>query len=349
MSDLVLSRDSPEAASANFAFRQLRLKGISLRYFLSLSCLSFDFEFLRVEALWAIPGFISKLKKDTATMPCQPSKEELQRRKAKIADLVFRIKLRPFQDKLDKANGRIYTRFRVKQSEEILKAAHKLFGEKMAVAFSGGKDSLVALHLALKTLGPDTKVIWNNTTVEFPETAQYVQSLSKEWNFSLLIAKPKKSFFSAVKEKGWATHEDRWCCRTYKDNPAQETMSANSIVAEITGTTRTESIYRRSLLPFKLPKKEPLIVRIHPIYDWNQWEVWRYIKAENLPYNPLYDKGYRRIGCWCCPINGPSHYKRLHKTHPKLFEFLCSIQPSHPHLTQTSIVEYPAIQTYEHH
>jgi len=283
------------------------------------------------------------------TMPCQPTKKELQKAKSRVADIIFKNKLKPFQAGIDKANVRIYRRFRVKQAQEVLKAAQKLFGEKMAVAFSGGKDSLVALHLALETLGPSTKVIYNNTTVEFPETTQYVQSLSKQWNLNLLVAKPKKPFFSAVKETGWATHENRWCCRIFKDSPAHETMSVNNILAEITGTTRTESIYRRSLLPFRLPKKEPLIMRIHPIYDWNQWEVWRYIEDENLPYNPLYDKGYQRIGCWCCPINGPSHYKRLHKTHPKLFEYLCSIEPSHPHMTQTSIIEYPAIQTYKSH
>jgi phosphoadenosine phosphosulfate reductase len=278
-------------------------------------------------------------------MPCQPSKEEYLRRKAKISNWIFQAKLEPFEPSLTKANGRIYRRFRVKQAEEILRAAQKLFGEKMAVAFSGGKDSLVALHLALKTLGPEVKVIYNNTGVEFPDTIEYLNSLSKQWNLKLLIAKPARPFFSALKESGWATHEDRWCCKIYKDAPANETMDANGIIAEITGTTRTESIYRRSLLPFKLPNKEPLILRIHPIYDWNQWEVWRYIETEKLPYNPLYDKGYQRIGCWCCPLNGPSHYRRLTKTHPKLFSFLCSVQPSHPYLSRIPSTGNPVIQT----
>ena len=281
-------------------------------------------------------------------MPCQPSKEEMKERKDKIANLIFKSKLKLFETGLTKANEKIYWRFKVKQAEEILRVAQKLFGEKLAVAFSGGKDSLVALHLTLKTLGPNTKVIYNNTTVEFPETIEYLRYLSGQWNLNLLIARPDKSFFSALKEKGWASHEDRWCCKVFKDDPAHKTMSMNGILAEITGTTRTESIYRRSLSPFRLPKKEPLIIRIHPIYDWNQWEVWRYIEEENLPYNQLYDKGYRRIGCWCCPINGPSHYRRLRKTHPKLFKFLCSIQPLHPLLAQVPAAEHPAIQNYSY-
>ena len=107
-------------------------------------------------------------------------------------------------------------------------------------------------------------------------------------------------------------------------------MVQNGYKAEITGTTRTESIYRRSLSPIKLPSKNPKIIRVNPIYDWNEWEVWRYIRENNIRYNPLYDMGYRRIGCWCCPLNGPSHYKRLKKTHPKLYNFLCNFEPLHP-------------------
>jgi phosphoadenosine phosphosulfate reductase len=138
-----------------------------------------------------------------------------------------------------------------------------------------------------------------------------------------------------VAEKGWATHEDRWCCRPCKEDPALDFMLKENIQAEITGTTRTESLYRRSLAPIKLPKKEPYLIRVNPIYDWNYQEVWAYIRQNKLPFNPLYDRGFRRIGCWCCPLNGPSHYRRLGKTHPKLREFLSRFSPLHPALAET--------------
>ena len=148
--------------------------------------------------------------------------------------------------------------------------------------------------------------------------------------FRFHATKCSMPFFKMVEQKGWAVHEDRVVCRPYKDEPAFQYLLSQGFKAEITGTTRTESIYRRSLSPIKIPKKEPFMVRVHPIYDWNEWEVWRYIRENNLPYNPLYDVGYRRIGCWCCPINGPTHYRRLRKTHPKLFEFLREFVPCHP-------------------
>ena len=42
---------------------------------------------------------------------------------------------------------------------------------------------------------------------------------------------------------------------------------------------------------------------VNPIIDWSDDEVWEYIKTNNLKYNPLYDKGYKRVGCIGCPMN----------------------------------------------
>ena len=234
-----------------------------------------------------------------------------------FASGVLKTKDVEIKEKFKKANHSIYLKYKVKQAKEILKTANEIFSDRLVVAFSGGKDSLVALHLAL-SINHEIEVVFNNTTVEFPETVYYVKRLANDWGLNLHITTPKASFFQTLREKGWATHKDRWCCRPYKEEPALEYMRKRGILAEITGTTRTESIYRRSLTPFRMPSKEPYIIRVNPIYDWNQQEVWKYIKDNSLPINPLYHIGYRRVGCWCCPLNGPSHYKRLQITHPKL-------------------------------
>jgi phosphoadenosine phosphosulfate reductase len=265
-------------------------------------------------------------------MPCVLSKSELEAKRNHILNVLLKNKMPLISKNVEQINDRIFWDFRVAQAEEILKSAHQIFGESLVVAFSGGKDSLVALHLALHTVNPEIPVLFSSTTVEFPETIQYVRDLAKEWRLNLFIAKPRESFFTAVRELGWASHENRWCCRPYKEEPAHQFIVKRKIPAEITGITRTESIYRRSLTPVKMPSKEPLLIRINPIYDWNEWEVWKYIRLKKLPYNPLYDKGYRRIGCWCCPINGWTHYRRLQKTHPRLYGFLKNFKPKHPQL-----------------
>jgi phosphoadenosine phosphosulfate reductase len=262
-------------------------------------------------------------------LPCDVTKEEIELRKKRLEPLILKANERMLVRKIDECNTSCFYKHKIQQAKEIIIKANEIFSEKLLLAFSGGKDSLAVLHIALD-VNPDTPVIYNNTTVEFPETLQYVNMLQAKWALNLYTTKCTQSFFNATKEKGWATHENRWCCKPYKEEPASQYMVSHGFKAEITGTTRTESIYRRSLNPIKIPKKEPYMIRVNPIYDWSEWEVWRYIKENGLPYNPLYDKGYRRIGCWCCPINGPTHYKRLGKTHPKLYNFLCSFLPTHP-------------------
>ena len=264
-------------------------------------------------------------------MGCGLTKEEIKIGKQQLIPLIRKADSSILTRRIEECNSSFFYDFRIKQAKKIISKANEIFSGNLPIAFSGGKDSLAVLHLALE-VNPDIHVIYNNTTVEFPETLQYVQELKKEWGFSLHVTNCPVSFFKAVLERGWADHENRWCCKPYKEEPAFQHMISQGFRAEITGTTRTESIYRRSLSPIKIPKKEPYIIRVNPVYDWNEWEVWRYIRENGLHYNPLYDMGYRRIGCWCCPINGWTHYRRLKKTHPKLYNFLLDFRPLHPQM-----------------
>jgi len=50
------------------------------------------------------------------------------------------------------------------------------------------------------------------------------------------------------------------------------------------------------------------IYACNPIIDWTHADVWTYIRANNIPYNPLYDEGYKRVGCIGCPMGG---YRRM--------------------------------------
>ncbi len=68
----------------------------------------------------------------------------------------------------------------VKSREFMRRVANKYSDLPKAVAFSGGKDSLVVLGLALEEFGTDFTVFFNNTGIEFPETVQYVEELRKE-------------------------------------------------------------------------------------------------------------------------------------------------------------------------
>ncbi|MFQ5884576.1 MAG: phosphoadenosine phosphosulfate reductase family protein [Thermoplasmata archaeon] len=45
-------------------------------------------------------------------------------------------------------------------------------------------------------------------------------------------------------------------------------------------------------------------MRVAPIYNWSEEDVWNYIRSNRVPYHPLYDKGYRSMGCMPCSQAG---------------------------------------------
>jgi phosphoadenosine phosphosulfate reductase len=57
---------------------------------------------------------------------------------------------------------------------------------------------------------------------------------------------------------------------------------------------------------------------VHPILDWTDDEVWEYLRGNGLPYNPLYDDGWKRIGCVLCPKG--REVDRFREKMPKMYE-----------------------------
>jgi 3'-phosphoadenosine 5'-phosphosulfate sulfotransferase (PAPS reductase)/FAD synthetase len=89
--------------------------------------------------------------------------------------------------------------------------AHNLMelGKNCAVAFSGGKDSTIAVWLATRFY-PDIPVVFNNTGVEYPETIQFVHKLANNWNLNLIETKPEMTFWDCVDKWGFPVPRDRY-------------------------------------------------------------------------------------------------------------------------------------------
>lgn len=55
-----------------------------------------------------------------------------------------------------------------------------------------------------------------------------------------------------------------------------------------------------------------------PIQEWTALHVWLYLFRTKAPYNPAYEKGYDRMGCWLCPSSSLSDFFQLEESHPEL-------------------------------
>ncbi len=177
------------------------------------------------------------------------------------------------------------------------------------VAFSGGKDSEIALYLASKA--GVKKAVFANTGLEFPETERFAYSFADYLEIELIEIKPQRDFWSIVDEKGIPTKDNRWCTRHLKLNGL---MKLKGTIVD--GSRKYESFGRMT----KSGTSSLGNLRIvYPILDWLALDVWLFIKWKNLPYNPLYDMGYERIGCYLCPSMLNAEFHNLKKTHPELF------------------------------
>jgi len=87
------------------------------------------------------------------------------------------------------------------------------------------------------------------------------------------------------------------CCRIRKVEPLNRALAGNK--AWITGQRRAQST-TRSELAVQEDDAAHGMQKFNPLADWSEEDVWHYIRSNEVPYNPLHDKGYPSIGCEPC-------------------------------------------------
>jgi 3'-phosphoadenosine 5'-phosphosulfate sulfotransferase (PAPS reductase)/FAD synthetase len=233
---------------------------------------------------------------------------------------------------------------KVEMANEVLRMLFKAT-DKIAVAFSGGRDSLVAMHLTLQ-IKPDVMVMLVNTTIEFPESLVYIRELAREWNLNYHEAKASVNFWKLADEQGIPVAGrgnttfmrelaekakvklSNSCCRRMKETPARQFYKEKDIEGVVTGLRVEESLMRRlNFADYGALRFSSIYNTINswPLYAWTNQDIANYIQMNNLPLNPLYEMGYQRVGCWSClqdMLYKDSRLFTLQKQHLRLYETL---------------------------
>ena len=216
------------------------------------------------------------------------------------------------------------------------------------VAFSAGKDSLVALHLALQA-DPHVPVAFFNSGAEFPETLDYLDHLADLWDLNLHIYAAQVPLVDFLATTGLWHHEQPIVTSslTFRqnliDHPAAAAHTDHG-PGEIWGVRADEShartlTYRtahaRGALPGQILRNDGTTA-YGPIWDHSEEEIWTYIARHDLPTNPVYDvlarigapEHLRRVG----PMIDGSHLTKgrahwLKLGWPQQFEHLATVLP----------------------
>jgi cysteine desulfurase/selenocysteine lyase len=180
------------------------------------------------------------------------------------------------------------------------------------VSFSGGKDSMAAMALARKAGIPSAFFI--DTGIEFPETVKFVEEQGVE------IIRKGGDFWAAAEKAGPPAKDLRWCCKLLKLQPLRLHLATTGPCVTVQGNRWYESWNRADLEATSQNPANPLQLNISPIRNWRALEVFLYLWWQDLPVNPLYDRGIERIGCYLCPAMLESEHELLRGMHPEYAE-----------------------------
>lgn len=204
-----------------------------------------------------------------------------------------------------------------KLAAETIKKIYNIYVEYMDrvdvfyVAFSGGKDSVVALDLVQRALPHNKfKVLFGDTGMEFPDTYKIVEEIEqhcKDAKIEFLRAKSDFDPKVTWREFGPPAQTMRWCCSVHKTAPQiillrEYTNNPHFRGMAFTGIRGDESASRSEYEGISHGEKVRGQYSCHPILEWNSAELFSYIYERQLLINDAYKKGNSRAGCLVCPL-----------------------------------------------
>jgi 3'-phosphoadenosine 5'-phosphosulfate sulfotransferase (PAPS reductase)/FAD synthetase len=179
--------------------------------------------------------------------------------------------------------------------ERKIEEAHKVIREALTkmtnpyVAWSGGKDSTIVLHLVLQHK-PDIAVVHLDADADFPETVEYMERLRRDWNLNLITVKTKP-LLDLVARYGYSDELTRIIMKAVVYEPIKRIIKQHGFDGCFLGVRHEESYGRSKLLRAQgklFFNKTYRVWQCLPIGWWTLDDVFRYYEYTNIPLHPFY-------------------------------------------------------------
>jgi phosphoadenosine phosphosulfate reductase len=185
---------------------------------------------------------------------------------------------------------------------DVLRLALERFGPRVALSSSFGAEDMVLIDMLMR-IDRTARIVTLDTGRLPQETYNVIDATRQKYGARIEVFFPQPDAVQKmVAEHGMnlfyhSVENRKLCCGVRKMEPLGRALSG--LDAWVTGLRREQSVTRTSVHKIEWDESNTLI-KVNPLVEWTQDEVWAYIREHNVPYNALHDRGYPSIGCAPC-------------------------------------------------
>ena len=184
----------------------------------------------------------------------------------------------------------------LRAAERVARALELLPGQHV-LSSSFGAQAAVSLHL-VTSAAPRIPVILIDTGYLFPETYRFVDGLRQRFDLNLKVYRSGLSPAWLEARHGRLWEQGREGIERYnqlhKVEPMERALRELRAGTWFAGLRREQAASRAVIGPVQLTGAGRF--KVHPIFDWTDRDIYRYLKKHDLPYPPLWEQGYVSIG-----------------------------------------------------
>jgi phosphoadenosine phosphosulfate reductase len=196
--------------------------------------------------------------------------------------------------------------------EQIIAAGLVAAKGVVTLACSFSVEDVVLIDI-LHKIAPEVRVFALDTGRLNEETYEVAEALREHYGLAIDWFFPQGQAVEQLeRDKGLfsfrANLENRHeCCRIRKVEPLRRALAGKG--GWITGLRRAQSVTRKELAPIEVDQANGGLLKINPLLNWSDEQIWDYAKEHRLPVNRLHRQGYPSIGCAPCtrPIREGEH------------------------------------------
>lgn len=194
---------------------------------------------------------------------------------------------------------RLSKEFEGKTPQEIIRWAVERFWPEIAMSSSFQTQSMPLLHMVAQ-IKRGMLVFFIDTGYHFWETLMFREKIASEWRINVidLYRDTRWDVFARQNTRSLPLEDPNLCCYLHKVQPMQKALK--DIRAWISGIRRDQTTVRARAQILEL--QEDGLLKINPLLNWTRADIKRYMEENDLPAHPLYERGYRSVGCAPCTI-----------------------------------------------